>query len=359
MNVVILAPYPPFLSPSQRFRFEHYLPYLKQYDITYSYYSFTDLKTWQLIFKKGHSLKKITGICSGFIKRFYQLIKIAKSDFVYIHREAAPVGPPFFEFIIAKILRKKIIYDFDDAIWVKISSVANPKASFIKCTWKVKYICKWSYIVSAGNDYLAAYALRYCKKVIIIPTVVNTEDAHNKIKNQQEQPLTIGWTGTFTNFYNLNQIITPLKKIQEKYNCRLLIIADKDPLLTQLKYEFIRWHKATEIEDLIKFNIGLMPLNNTEIELGKCAFKAIQYMSLGIPAVVSPVGANCTVVDDGINGYWADTDEQWYTALEKLILNTDQRIQMGKLAREKMQEQFSVNSSLPVFLNVFKKAITE
>jgi glycosyltransferase involved in cell wall biosynthesis len=98
-----------------------------------------------------------------------------------------------------------------------------------------------------------------------------------------------------------------------------------------------------------------MPLNNTEIELGKCAFKAIQYMSLGIPAVVSPVGANCSVVNDGINGYWADSDDQWYTALEKLILNTSIRIQMGKLAREKMQEQFSVNSSLPVFLNLFKK----
>jgi glycosyltransferase involved in cell wall biosynthesis len=359
MHIVILAPYPSFLSPSQRFRFEHYLPYLKQKDITYNYYSFTDLKTWQLIFKKGHSLKKITGTCLGFIKRFYQLIKIANCEFVYIHREAAPAGPPFFEFIIAKILRKKIIYDFDDAIWVKIASSANPAASYIKCTWKVKYICKWSYITTTGNDYLADFARKYCKSVVIIPTVVNTDDAHNKLKNQLDEPITIGWTGTFTNFYNLEHIFIPIKRLQAKYPCKFLIIADKNPGFEVLSYDFIKWDKTTEIEDLIKFNIGVMPLKNTEIELGKCGFKAIQYLSLGIPAVVSPVGVNCTVVENGTNGYWADNDEQWFTALEKLILNTDERIQMGKLARQKIQEHFSVKSTLPAFLNLFKKNDTE
>ncbi len=353
MKIIILSPYPPFVSPSQRFRFEHYLPDLAQKGISYSYHSFVDIKTWQLIFTKGNHFEKSMGVAWGFIKRFFLLFKIISCDFVYIHREAASIGPPFFEFVIAKILRKKIIYDFDDAIWVKVSSSANPKASNIKCTWKVKYICKWSHITSVGNIYLADFAKKYCKKVVIIPTVVNTEAAHNRIKDQSDKPLTIGWTGTFTNFYNLEKIIYPVKKLQEKYNCRFLIIADTDPLFSQMQYEFIKWNKATEIDDLIKFNIGIMPLNNTEVEMGKCGFKAIQYLSLGIPAVVSPVGANCDVVEDGVTGYWAQGEEEWYNKLELLINDTNRRISMGIAARKHIIKNYSVEATKEMFLSLF------
>ena len=96
-----------------------------------------------------------------------------------------------------------------------------------------------------------------------------------------------------------------------------------------------------------------MPLINTDVQLGKCAFKAIQYMSLGIPSVVTPLGANCVVVDNNVNGYWANTDEEWYEALEKLILNTDSRKEMGKLAQQKILNQYSVASTKTQFLNLF------
>jgi glycosyltransferase involved in cell wall biosynthesis len=355
MKIIILSPYPPFVSPSQRFRFEHYLPDSASRGISYSYHSFLDIKTWELIFTRGNNLNKGLRVGWGFVKRFFLLFKISSYDFVYIHREAAPIGPPFFEFVIAKILRKKIIYDFDDAIWVKISSSANPGTSFIKCSWKVKYICKWSYITSVGNDYLADFAGRYCKKVVIIPTVVNTEELHNKIKNQLDEPLTIGWTGTFTNFYNLQKIINPVKKLQEKYNCRFLIIADADPEFSNMQYEFIKWNKVTEIDDLIKLNIGIMPLKNTEVELGKCGFKAIQYLSLGIPAVVSPVGANCKVVKDGVVGLWAEGEEDWYKKLESLINDTERRISMGIAARKHIIETYSVAATRNLFFDLFTK----
>ena len=82
--------------------------------------------------------------------------------------------------------------------------------------------------------------------------------------------------------------------MKKKHSFRFLIIADKDPKLEGIAYDFKKWDIQTEIDDLIQIHIGIMPLKNTEIEQGKCAFKAIQYMSLGIPPVVSPVGANKT-----------------------------------------------------------------
>jgi glycosyltransferase involved in cell wall biosynthesis len=356
MLVLILAPYPPNNSPSQRFRFEHYLEEAKNHQIKITYCSFTGIKTWKIMFLKGKQLAKVAGICKGFIKRFMLLFSILKYDFVYIHREAAPIGPPIFEWLIAKVFKRKIIYDFDDAIWVSIASEANPRAAAIKCTWKVAKICKMSHIVTVGNQFLADYAKKYCSDVRIIPTVVNTSTKHNSLKNQTDTPLFIGWTGTYTNFYNLDKITSVLKELKKKYDFTFIIIADKDPKFEDLEYVFKKWNVDTEIFDLLQMHIGVMPLQNTEIELGKCAFKAIQYMSLGIPAVVSPVGANCTVVQNGVDGFWAETDEDWYNKLELLIKDETMRVAIGNAARKKIVEQYSVDATQGMFFNLFTKS---
>jgi glycosyltransferase involved in cell wall biosynthesis len=83
-------------------------------------------------------------------------------------------------------------------------------------------------------------------------------------------------------------------------------------------------------------HIGLMPLADTDIEKGKCGFKAIQYLSLGIPAVVSPVGANLEVVDNGVNGFVADSENEWMSAIEKLINDAELRKKMGEAGRKKL-----------------------
>lgn len=355
MNILFLAPYPEFITPSQRFRFEHYLPDLKKNNIRFTYKSFIEGDDYKIIFQPGNAVKKGLIILKGIIKRFFTLFTLGKYDYIYIHREAALLGPPVFEWIIAKVFDKKIIYDFDDAIWIPLSSDANPIAAKVKCPWKVAKICKWSYIVTAGNQFLADYAMRYCRDTRIIPTVVDTEQVHNGNKNQDDNPLTIGWTGTFTNFIHLPLATNAIKGLQNKYSFEFLLIADKDPELKEVNYNFIKWDKKTEIRDLLKMHIGIMPLIHTDVQLGKCAFKAIQYMSLGIPAVVTPLGANCEVVDDGINGYWADNDTEWYDKLEKLILDKTLRIEMGKHARQKIEDRYSVNATRNLFLNLFKQ----
>ncbi len=353
MKVLFLVPAPLNISPGQRFRFEHYLPLLKKDEITYTLQSFWALRTWNILFNQGHLLSKTLGLALGFVKRFFILFTLYKYEYVFIYREAAPIGPPVFEWIIAKICKKKIIYDFDDAIWVRMSSSANPWSAAVKCTWKVKHICKYSSTVSAGNSFLAAYAIKYTKDVRVIPTVVDTERVHNKLKNQDDKPLTVGWTGTFTNFYNLESLSNIVSTLKKKYDFEYLIISDKNPQLTGVDYVYKRWNFTTEIEDLLCMNIGIMPLRNTEVELGKCGFKAIQYMSLGIPAVVSPVGANCDVVKDGNNGFWASSHEDWYNKLEQVIIHRGLRVKLGIAAQSFIKENYSVQATAGSFLNLF------
>jgi len=355
LNILLLVPAPNNISPSQRFRFEHYITLDNQQGLKFTEKSFYNSVSWGLLHKNNHLVQKAFGIFKGFVKRFFTLFTLFKYDFVFIHREVAPIGPPVFEWLIAKVFRKKIVYDFDDAIWISVASEANPGVAKLKCTWKVKNICSYSHIVSVGNDFLGDYARQYCKDVRIIPTVVNTATRHNRLKKQDEKPLTIGWTGTFTTLSYLEKIKNPLIRLREKYTFDFLVIANKDPQLTGLDYTYKHWDVNSEIDDLLKMNIGLMPLSHSETELGKCAFKAIQYMSLGIPSVVSPVGANCVVVENNITGFWADTDEEWYAHLEQLLNDELLRQEMGARSRARIVQKYSVEATAEMFFNLFKK----
>jgi glycosyltransferase involved in cell wall biosynthesis len=355
MKVLFLIPAPLNISPGQRFRFEHYLPELNSNGIEYSIQSFWHLQIWKKLFTNGYFFAKIFGVINGLARRLFVLTTLYKYEYVYIYREAAPIGPPVFEWIISKIARKKIIYDFDDSIWMPTSSSANPKASFIKCSWKVGFICKYSTLVSVGNHFLAEYVKKYNQNVVVIPTVVDTKKVHVGLQNQSQTKITVGWTGTFTNFFHLHIIENVVNRLKEKYGINFLIIAEKDPQLKEMNYTFKKWNFDSEIVDLMQINIGVMPLCRSEFELGKCGFKAIQFMSLGIPVVVSPVGANCDVVKNDETGFWASSEEQWFSLLEKLILDRDLRIKIGKQSQEFIQKNFSVDATLPLFMNLFNK----
>ncbi|MBC7935314.1 MAG: glycosyltransferase [Rhizobacter sp.] len=354
VKVLFLVPAPENISPGQRFRFEHYVKIADPNKYSFDIKPFFTQKTWGIIYLKNRYMEKLLGILLGFLGRIFTMFTLFKYDYVYIYRDAAVLGPPIFEWIVAKLYRKKIIYDFDDAIWISTSSAANPGAAFLKSTWKVANICKMSKVVTVGNDFLAAYARKYCSDVRVIPTVVNTATSHNTLKDQDELPLTIGWTGTFTNFVYLEAIIPAINKLKERYDFRFLVIADKDPLFKNIDYTFKQWNIHSEIEDLLQLSIGLMPLADTEMEKGKCGFKAIQYMSLGIPPVLSPVGANSIIVNNGITGFWADDQGDWIEKLALLIRDEALRKEMGARARQKIIAEYSVEATKNKFFELFK-----
>ena len=281
------------------------------------------------------------------------LFDLGKFDFVFIHREAAPIGPPVFEWIISTVFRKKIIYDFDDAIWIPNTSNVNRIASWFKAFWKVKYICKWSYKVVGGNDYLCAYARLFNKQVIKIPTCVDTVNRHNRLKNQLTEKIIIGWTGSQSTLKFLEPVTPVLKSLKDKFDFEFVIIADKAPSFDLPFAKFVQWNEVTEIEDLLQLNIGVMPLDNDPWCEGKCGFKLIQYLSLGIPAVASPIGVNKNIIEEGVNGYLCNNSEEWIKALTSLIKDESLRRQMGKDGREKMVTNYSIQSQTSNFLNLF------
>lgn len=354
-NILFLVPYPSGQAPSQRFRFEQYLGALAAAGHTYELASFLSPRTWVILYKPDLSLAKAWGIVAGFGRRLALLARVPAFDFVFIHREAAPLGPPVLEWLIAKVFRKRIIYDFDDAIWLANTSEANRMAAGLKWHQKVASICGWAYKNSCGNAYLAAYARQYNANSLVNPTTIDTEHLHNQVRDQAAPGrLVIGWTGTHSTLKYLGQLVPVLARLEaEGLDFEFRVISNQPPALSLRSLVFVPWRKDTEIADLLAFHVGLMPLEDDLWAKGKCAFKALQYMALGIPALVSPVGMNTEVVQTDYNGYVCATASDWEARLRRLLANPSLRQHLGQAARATVVERYSVQANTSNFLRLF------
>jgi glycosyltransferase involved in cell wall biosynthesis len=354
MKILFIVPYPTDKAPSQRFRFEQYYELLNEKGIDYDIKPFLSNEIWDILYLPGRFLKKAFGILGGLFKRFFLLFKLKQYDYIFIHREATPIGPSFFEYFASRWLKKKIIYDFDDAIWIPNFSEANSFFSFLKGYGNVHKICSYAYKISCGNEYLCDYAKQFNKNVVYNPTTIDTNNYHNRVKDQSGEEFVIGWTGSHSTIRYIGEIVPVLSKLEKKYTFTFRVISDFKPEFELNSLEYVKWKKESEIEDLLGFNIGIMPLINDKWANGKCGFKALQYMSLGIPALVSPVGVNSRIVDHGLNGFICDTPEEWETAIETLLLNRETLGEMSKQTRKKIIDHYSVISNSDNFIELFQ-----
>ncbi|MFD2514535.1 glycosyltransferase family 4 protein [Pontibacter locisalis] len=353
MKVLFVVPFPLGKAASQRYRVEQFLPFLQKRGIKYKVAPFWDASTWTVLYKKGHFLRKATGVFDGFLRRALLLLQLPSYNYVFIHREATPVGPPWFEWIAAKVFRKKLIYDFDDAIWLNNTSDENKSVTRYKWQHKTEKICRWSYKVSVGNNFLKEYAQQFNQQVVLLPSAVDLINKYNKLKNQQVERITVGWIGSHSTLPYLKLIEPALQRLEKKHDFDFIVIADRSPELRIDSMVFVPWNQETEVDGLLRFSIGVMPLPDTEWARGKCAFKAIQYMALGIPAIVSAVGANTEAVLNGETGYTCTTEQEWYESLERLLTDPDLRAKQGEAGRAQVEERYALQAYEQTFVSLF------
>ncbi|QSE98440.1 glycosyltransferase [Fulvivirga lutea] len=367
MKILFLTPYPRGVAPSQRFRFEQYYTLLKEKGVPFEIQSFLNYEDWKILYINKYAFLKVLSVVKGFIKRFFILFRIKQFDYIFIHREASPIGPPILEWLIVKVFSKKIVYDFDDAIWIPNVSDENKIISKLKWYSKVSLICSWSYKVSCGNSYLASFASQYNSNILINPTTIDTENLHNpslfgdnndlhKAFNSKlsENQTVIGWTGTHTTMKYLKIVLPVIQRLHNELDFRFLIISNKAPTFKLEFMEYIPWNLKTEINDLLSIDIGIMPLAADKWSEGKCGFKILQYMSLEKVAVASPVGINSSIISNGVNGYICKNNDEWYVTLKKLINDTDLRKNTGAEGRKTVLNYYSVKSNQDNFLSLFE-----
>lgn len=313
---------------SCRYRVLQYLPYFKKEGVDLSIH-----------FYKRKWLDKL---------KFYN--SLGEYDILYVHRKL--FLPVEFRYIRRKA--KKIIYDFDDAVMYRSTGLKNAR-SFSR-RMKFAYMMKRVDLVVAGNQFLKSEVLPYNSNVEVIPTSIDLSRYTCKEDFHPKEPVTIGWLGSSSTLKYLRPLLRTFEKIYERYpKFRLKIVCDQ--FLDSERVPIIKkqWSSEEEESDLKSFDIGVMPLSNDLWSKGKCGLKILQYQSVGIPVVCTPVGINRDMVEDGVNGFWAQSEEEWTRSILKLMQDDGLRREMGLKGRKTVEKSYSLEINAPRLLNVLKR----
>lgn len=339
-------------SPGQRYRHEQYLKYLIENGVDCTINPLLRTSKEDIIFYGNQTLPKIWIGIKALVRRFFSVFSAGKYDVVYIYRDAFFFGT-FFERWL-KWKKVKIIYDFDDAIWLMDENPNQGIFNKLKNPEKTGKICSIANRVIVGNEYLKGYASQFNSDIQIIPSTINLEKYQAEKKPSKN--ICIGWTGSFSTIKHFETVLPALEKINEVYEQKVYfkVIGDPTYEFQPLGIKGIKWNSETEAEDLAELDIGLMPLPDNEWTKGKCAMKGLQYMALEIPTIMSPVGVNSDIIQDGENGFLASSTDEWIEKLSLLIEDADLRKRIGKAGKKTVEKDFSVEANKDKWLNAFR-----
>jgi glycosyltransferase involved in cell wall biosynthesis len=194
---------------------------------------------------------------------------------------------------------------------------------------------------------------------LTIPTTIDTDIHVPKPELRNQSAITIGWSGSISTIKHFEMILPVLKNLKEKYKekLRVKIIGQKKYENTSLQVDCAEWGENTEVNELNSFDIGIMPLPDDEWARGKCGLKGLSYMACGVPAVMSNVGVNPQIIDNGVNGFLVKDENEWLEVLAKLIGNSDLRKKIGEAGRKTVVEKYSVLANRDKYLDAFNRVL--
>jgi glycosyltransferase involved in cell wall biosynthesis len=353
MKILLLSRYED-LGASSRIRSYQYLPYLRglghDVDVAPLLSNFYLRQLYEN--KKVPTVEVFLSYC----RRLARLIGSRRYNLIWLEYEAFPWMPYWFEALLMKSDVPYIV-DYDDAVYHRYDQYSSGLVRML-LRRKIDHVMKRATVVIAGNGYIAQRARDAgAKKVEILPTAVDL-DRFPSGSSPQNSVFTIGWIGTPRTVHYLQVIKDALKIVCRNGAGRLVTIGSSSIGLDDVPTEVRSWSEETEVEEMLNFDVGVMPLIDSLWERGKCGHKIIQYMACSRPVVASPVGVNRDIVEHGKNGFLASTTDDWVRALITLRENRTLREQMGKAGRQKVERSYCTALTAPklaVMLNEASK----
>ena len=344
-------------GPSTRFRVLQWKPYLEDAGVALTLHAIFSAKMTAALYQSGWTMAKLAASASGAARRWATLARLPElADVLLIHREIFPLGrKPFWR--VLERFPGPIIYDYDDAMfmpqrgdrgilrwWEKIDT---PKAAMAL-----------SDVVLAGNEFLAAYARPHARRVVVLPTCIDTARFEPPARPPADGKPVVGWIGSYTASKYLLGLVPVLQAVAERVPFRLYVVGCHPvPPIHGVEIEQVAWSLAREVEDFQRCDVGVYPLWDDEWAKGKCAFKAIQFMACGAPVVASAVGMNRELIKDGVNGSLASTPEEWVEKLARLLADPALRARWGVAARQTVEESYSVRAHATTFIRALREAV--
>ena len=267
------------------------------------------------------------------------LAAASRVDLVLVYRKTFPGSS-------ARWLRaaaRKVVYEFDDAVYLPSPDEPQTERAATRYRRNFDATVAASDLVVAGNRELALAVAN--RPVEILPTGVDLERFKPSIRVPRDAGCVLGWIGTAGNLPQWQRLLPVFRRVlAQEPGVRLKVVSDREPPDTGLPVAFERFSIAREAACLADVDIGLMPLEDTPWNRGKCSCKALQCMALGLPVVVSPVGMNYEVVKPGVNGTFASTEDEWVRELLRLVRDPELRERMGRGARDTVERTYSLDS---------------
>ncbi len=355
-RILAITPYPT-LSADTRYRFAQFVPAMEQAGWQVTLRPFMDEALFGMYNLPGRLPEKILRTLRASMQRLSDIPSAKQYDIIFLHKEAFPFGPPWLENTLCR--QARVVYDLDDAFWTHPPQFKQIGARFRdpRRIEKMMAICDQ---VLAGNGFLTEHARKYNPRVTVFPTVVDTERFTVR-EEHADETITIGWIGRWSSSDYLGLLIPVFQRLAARYpQVRLHFIGAKDmPLPAGIPCEIIPWRLDTEVEEIARFDIGIMPLPDDVYSRGKCGLKLLQYMAMGIPVVSSPVGVNREIVRDGIDGFQASTEGEWLERLSTLACDQKLRKSIGLAGRRIVEERYSLAMAAPRFIRLLGDLLQE
>ena len=352
MDILLLTRYN-YAGPSSRYRFYQFLPFLDREIFNLSISPLFNEK----YINNLYSVQRVNILLNplnAYLRRTSKLLFDRSYDLVWMEKEALPWVPASIEKLLCKASVPYVV-DYDDAIFHRYDQHGNfaIRAAFSN---KISQIMARSTTVIAGNQYIADYAERNgANRIEILPTVIDTDSYKTKafLKNDS---FTIGWIGSPSTSSHIDVAAPALNQLCQNSDVKFVAIGTLERDVAGIQCQLIPWKQKTEVQDLNRFDVGIMPLPDTPWERGKCGFKLIQYMACGLPVIASPVGVNKEIVEHGVNGFLARDTEEWIQYLETLKENSDLCHKMGTAGRKKVESKYSLKKTAPKLTKLLKEA---
>jgi len=278
--------------------------------------------------------------------------QIRSADVVFVQKKLFSLP----ELLWVRLAARRLIYDFDDAVMFK----NKPTGPFQQARQMKRFenTVRRADLVLAGNRYLQEQARTYNRDIRVLPTVLDMDRYVERPDGfKTDQSVTLGWIGSKGTLQYLREIGPALEVLGLRWpGLKLKIVADDFIDLQHLEVIKKPWRVDEEIADLHSFDIGLMPLADDVWTRGKCGFKLLQCMAVGLPVVCSPVGVNVEMVSSGQEGFLATSHQEWVAGLDALIADAGLRRTMGRQAREAVLKGYSLAAKAPLFISYLKGA---
>ena len=294
-------------------------------------------------------------VAKAYARRLGQLISSPLGDVIWIYAELFPWLPaPFERLSVRRGL--PIVYDFDDAFFHNYDDHSKPWVRAL-LRGKLDPLIRAAKACTCGNRYLQEYAARLCPNSIVLPTVVDTDVYKPNAANRIDR-IVIGWIGSPSTWNYVRPLFPLFANLAKERGIIFRAIgagraADADRFAG---LELVEWSEKSEVAELQRFDIGIMPVPDDPWARGKSGYKLIQYMACGLPVVASPVGVNEEIVGEGENGFLATSESDWRSALERLIDDGELRSRMGSAGRERAAKNYSLAAYAPCVVEVIRSA---